>query len=89
MDTEKHGRIHRIMTPSSKEVSDTLQSIGAAERDPNHPRSIARAAVAQHRRGTAINHRYDFNSAPLESRRVIYNMIVRFSRRVWWSKLLR
>lgn len=38
------------MTPSPKEVSDTLQSIEAAERDTNHsPRSIARAAVVQRR----------------------------------------
>ncbi len=37
------------MKPTNTEVDSTLDAIEAAERDPNHPRSIARAAVVQHR----------------------------------------
>lgn len=35
------------MKPSTNDINSALESIAAAERDPNHPRSLARAAVKQ------------------------------------------
>lgn len=72
-----------------KEITDTLNAIEAAERGPDHPRTLARQAVAKWRAGSAIDSRYDFTSASPELKQVVYNVIVRFSRRRLWSRLLR
>lgn len=63
----------------------------AVDNEQPHARDIARQAVAkyQYRRGSAIDSRYNFSNAPIELRQTIYNMIVRFSRRRLWSRLLR
>jgi hypothetical protein len=37
------------MQPTSKAVNETLAQMEAAERDPNHPRSLARQAVKRWR----------------------------------------
>lgn len=77
------------MQPTAKAVNDTLKQIESAERDPNHPRSLAREAVARRRANSTIDPRYDFSAAPAELRQVVYDGTVRFSRRRLWSRLLR
>ncbi len=72
--------------PTDSDIAATLNGIARAS---THPRELAREAVARYRQGSAISAYYDFNSAPVELRRVIYDAAVRFSRRRWWSKLLR
>lgn len=39
--------------PTTKVINETLAQLEAAERDPDHPRSIARQAVAQWRSDAA------------------------------------
>lgn len=70
-----------------KIITDTLAQLEAAELHPT--RQLARKLVAEHRQGSAIDTRYDFNQAPRELKQVVYDTIVRFSRRRWWSRLLR
>ncbi len=68
------------------EITAALNGIARAS---THPRELAREAVARYRQGSATGACYDFNSAPMELRRVVYDAAVRFSRRRWWSRLLR
>lgn len=78
-----------MTNPTAKSIADTLAAIEAQERDPNHPRAIARSLVAKYRKGKAIDETYRFEDAPVELRRVIYDGTVRFSRRRWWARILR
>lgn len=75
--------------PSSKAIADTLRAIENAERGQEHPRTLARKAVAQYRTTTNTALDYDFDRAPKELKQVVYNVAVRFSRRRLWARLLR
>ena len=44
------------MQPTPKAVNDTLAQLEAAERDPNHPRTLARQAVAKWRSDAERGH---------------------------------
>jgi hypothetical protein len=65
------------MKPTTKTINDALQSIEAAERNPNHPRSLARLAIARfrsdaERQGLAtVNRRDTKGAALLDVRRVL------------------
>lgn len=69
------------MNPSSKNVNQVLAQIESAERPPNHPRNLARQAIAQHRQVRAIDPDYDFSKVPRAARQVIYDMTVKYSAR--------
>lgn len=69
-----------------REITDTLNAIAAAS---NENRQLARERVAKWRAGSAIRLSYDFDNAPVELKQVVYDTTVRFSRRRWWSRLLR
>ena len=77
------------MKPTVTDVNAALNKIEQAERDPQHPRSLARAALQRYRRGSAIDRNYDFSKVPVELRRIVYNATVRFSRRRFWARVLR
>lgn len=75
--------------PTTTDINTTLRAIEATERSPDHARALAREAVARWQRGSVIDPDYDFNAQPVELRRIAYDATVRFSRRRWWSRLLR
>lgn len=58
------------MNPTSRNVSDTLAAIEAQERDPNHPRTIAREAIKQwrsnaQRESLPVSNQHDNKNAPV------------------------
>lgn len=69
------------MKPSDNDVNAALQSIAAAERPVDHPRNLARQAIAQYRRTAATDPDYNFSNAPRAARQVIYDTTVRYSAR--------
>lgn len=69
------------MKPTPNDINAALDSIARTERPANHPRNLARQAIAQHRRVSAIDPDYDFSSTPRAARQVIYDMTVRYSAR--------
>lgn len=77
------------MKPTPNDIHHALRSIENAERDPEHPRSLAHRLVAQHRASAHATPEYDFDHAPKELKRVVYGATVRFSRRRLWARLLR
>lgn len=66
-------------------VNDVIDNLEAQEL--HSTRQLARGLVAEYRKGTAIDPEYDFSVQPRELRQVVYDGIVRYSRRRWWSKL--
>lgn len=69
-----------------REVAEALEVL---DRELTPPREIASQRVAKWRAGSAIRLSYDFDNAPVELKQVVYDTTVRFSRRRWWSRLLR
>lgn len=78
------------MKPTTNDINAALDSIARTERPANHPRNLARQAIAQYRRVSAIDPDYDFSKVPRAARQVIYDMTVKYSaRHSLWSKLFR
>lgn len=76
--------------PTPNDITAALDAIEASELPENHPRRLAKKAVAQYRRTAAIDPDYDFNSAPREARAVIYSTTVKYSaQHSWWARLRR
>lgn len=75
------------MNPEPKSVTDVINDL---ERQQLHPtRQLAAGLVAEYRRGSAIDPRYDFSNQRPELRQVVYNAMVRFHcKRMWWRRLL-
>lgn len=69
------------MKPTTNQVNAALDSIARTERPANHPRNLARRAIAQHRQVRAIDPDYDFSKVPRAARQVIYDMTVKYSAR--------
>lgn len=81
-----------MMKPTNHDISAALDAIEASELPKNHPRRLAREAIAQHRRPRVgpIDPDYDFNAAPREARAVIYSTTVKYSaQHSWWARLRR
>lgn len=58
------------MNPTTKNVSDTLAAIEAQERDPNHPRVLAREVIKQwrsnaQRESLPVSNQHDDKNAPV------------------------
>lgn len=77
------------MKPTTADVNTVLREIETADLPDQHPRKLATKTIAQYRATAAIDPDYDFVDQPRELRQVFYDATVRFSRRRWWSKLLR
>lgn len=78
------------MKPTANQVNAALDSIARTERPANHPRNLARRAIAQHRRVSAIDPDYDFSKVPRAARQVIYDMTVKYSaRHSLWARFWR
>lgn len=73
-------------TKESPEITKALDSIARAS---TPARELAKEAVTRYRKGHALEPAYDFSTVPSELRQVVYDGSVRFSRRRWWSVLLR
>lgn len=78
------------MNQKSKTVDDVIADLESDELPENHPRRLARKAVAQYRRTAAIDPDYDFSKAPRQARQTIYDMTVKYSaQHSWWARLRR
>lgn len=78
------------MKPTTNDINDALASIARTERPANHPRNLARRAIAQHRQARAIDPNYDFSDTPRAARQVIYDMTVKYSaQHSLWARLWR
>lgn len=77
------------MKPTTADVNTALRAIASTELPDDHPRRLAAKAIAQYQATAVINPDYDFNQQPRELREIFYGAAVRFSRRRWWSRLLR
>jgi hypothetical protein len=58
------------MQPTTKAINETLAQLEAVERDPNHPRSLARQAVKRWRsdaekQGLPVANTHDVKGAPV------------------------
>lgn len=71
------------------EPSEITKALRGIERASTHPRQLARERVARYRQSSALRPTYDFSDAPVELKQIVYDATVRFSRRRWWSRLLR
>lgn len=79
------------MKPSPNDIHNALRSIENAERGEEHPRTLARKAVAQHR---SLSH--GLTQAQIDQgvdnegrRQRFVSSAVKWSRRSWWARLLR
>lgn len=77
------------MKPTNHDITAALKAIEATELPDDHPRRLAREAIAQHRRVRVIDPNYDFSAAPRQMRQVIYDSIVRYSAQHSWLARLR
>lgn len=75
-----------MSNPTSEAIDATLKRIEHAS---TPARELAKEAVTRYRKGHALEPAYDFSTVPSELRQVVYDGSVRFSRRRWWSVLLR
>lgn len=77
------------MKQTTDPIEAALRSIENAERGEEHPRTLAHLLVAQYRATANATPEYDFDHAPKELKKVVYDAAVRFSRRRLWARLLR
>lgn len=73
--------------PTPQSVDEVIATLESQQLHPT--RQLARRLVNEYRKGSAIDPRYDFNSQPRELRAIMYGAAVRFSRRRWWTRILR
>lgn len=79
------------MKPTPNDIHHALRSIENAERGEDHPRTLARKAVAQYRSASnGLTQAQIDKGIDDEGRRQRFvSSAVKWSRRSWWTRLLR
>lgn len=78
------------MRPTNHDITAALDAIEASERPADHPRKLAKQAIARHRSTqTLTQSRIDSGSETEERRRRFVSASVKWSRRSWWARLFR
>lgn len=80
------------MRPTNHDIIAALDAIEASERPADHPRTLAKVTVAQHRQRstqTLTQAQIDSGSETEQRRRRFVSASVKWSRRSLWAKLFR